>query len=348
MSIIDTLITDRTQADVDALIALLKAGTNASDHKGSYNASDLNRVGEAVNYIRERLYWVGIMDNESDWNVTYELNSPAEILCIQHGHGNPSLNNIRTISPGITITDIGPVYGGEIDVQNKILTVNKAFVILDGTETWTKVNGNTSSTFYFRHIDTSDTVPNNTDEMCSHFAYTSIAAATSGIGVDIRTTSGRSDTYILFRPGLTGITTAALWESWLAEQYSNGTPVTCCYPVSTPSVYQLADYQLNEAIKQLGTKTVSLKQGYKTDWTAEDIPTSEQMRQYLSGIEILRRKILSYRPDAELPESMRHLDYEGANKIEKALEYAEDIVTNIMLSYRGYSGRFVSWVNCLP
>lgn len=44
MSVLDSLIVDRTQADVDA-------GTD----RGTYGAADLNRVGEAVNYIRELL-----------------------------------------------------------------------------------------------------------------------------------------------------------------------------------------------------------------------------------------------------------------------------------------------------
>lgn len=44
MSIISTLITDRTQADVDA-----------RNGKGTYNASDLNRVAAAMNYVAGRL-----------------------------------------------------------------------------------------------------------------------------------------------------------------------------------------------------------------------------------------------------------------------------------------------------
>lgn len=44
MSIMDTLITDRTQSDVDA-----------RNDKGTYNASDLNRVGHAMNYLADRL-----------------------------------------------------------------------------------------------------------------------------------------------------------------------------------------------------------------------------------------------------------------------------------------------------
>ena len=44
MSVIDTLITDRTEADV-----------TIGNAKGTYNASDLNRVGAAMNYVAARL-----------------------------------------------------------------------------------------------------------------------------------------------------------------------------------------------------------------------------------------------------------------------------------------------------
>lgn len=52
MSVIDTLITDRTQSDI----------ANRTK-KGYYNAEDLNRVGAAVAYIRDRL-------NNSGYNVS--------------------------------------------------------------------------------------------------------------------------------------------------------------------------------------------------------------------------------------------------------------------------------------
>lgn len=153
MSVIDTLITDRTAEDVAALLALLADGTNPpEDHKGAYNASDLNRVGEAVNYLQDRLSLIGI------------------------------------------------------------------------------------------------------------------------------TASG----------------------------------------------------------------------GLRTDWTAADIPTQGQMEDYLAAVAAIRGKILEYRPGSELPESVRRLDYNGANQIELLLSAAEDTVTKVMLSYRGYSGRMRAGVNCLP
>lgn len=152
MSVIDTLITDRTQADVEALKALLASGRNPADHKGGYNASDLNRVGEAVNYLWERLLQIGI----------------------------------RT-------------------------------------------------------------------------------------------------------PG-----------------------------------------------------------GLRTDWTAAEIPTTGEMERYLARTAAVRDAVTEYRPQETLPETMRKLDHVGANQIESLLMAAEDVVRNVQLSYRGYSGRLRAGVNCLP
>lgn len=65
MSVMDTLITDRTQADADRADALNRKGWEnltaaeqtewQSGLKGAYNAADLNRVGQAVEFLRDYL-----------------------------------------------------------------------------------------------------------------------------------------------------------------------------------------------------------------------------------------------------------------------------------------------------
>ena len=83
-TIIDTLITDRTQADVERVKELAVkgfAGMTTDEQaewltgmKGAYNASDLNRVGTALNYLSVRLdticgrsiTWTA----KTDWAVT--------------------------------------------------------------------------------------------------------------------------------------------------------------------------------------------------------------------------------------------------------------------------------------
>lgn len=69
MSIIDTLITDRTQADVNRALALSAKGWAAmtaaereefaAGMKGTYNATDLNRVNAAMEYLDTRLKAMG-------------------------------------------------------------------------------------------------------------------------------------------------------------------------------------------------------------------------------------------------------------------------------------------------
>lgn len=83
-TIIDTLITDRTQADAERVKELAAKGFAAmtSDEraewlagmKGAYNASDMNRVGTALNYLAARLAPVCGMSiawaAKTDWAVT--------------------------------------------------------------------------------------------------------------------------------------------------------------------------------------------------------------------------------------------------------------------------------------
>lgn len=83
-TIIDTLVTDRTQADVERVKTLAAKGFAAmtaaeraewlAGMKGAYNAADLNRVGTALNYLAGRLgpicgkiiTWTA----KTDWAVT--------------------------------------------------------------------------------------------------------------------------------------------------------------------------------------------------------------------------------------------------------------------------------------
>lgn len=76
------LITDRTQLDVDRVKELASkgwAGMTASERnewltnlKGAYNYSDLNRVGEAIAYIADRLNYYGYdieVSPKTDWKM---------------------------------------------------------------------------------------------------------------------------------------------------------------------------------------------------------------------------------------------------------------------------------------
>lgn len=82
MNVLETLITDRTQTDVDYVNRLNKQGIRGmTDNelaewlqglKGAYNASDMNRVGRAIRYLVDRLAEIGISVNapaKVDWTM---------------------------------------------------------------------------------------------------------------------------------------------------------------------------------------------------------------------------------------------------------------------------------------
>lgn len=83
MSIIDTLITDRTDSDVNYAAQLAQKGWAAmtvdertawiAGLKGSYNAADLNRVGAAVAYVAAELSGIGYsvsVNPKTDWSIS--------------------------------------------------------------------------------------------------------------------------------------------------------------------------------------------------------------------------------------------------------------------------------------
>lgn len=92
---LEALITDRTQTDVDYLRDLQlkgyaamtdeeKAAWSSGTVKGAYNASDLNRVGVALNYLRSMLADLGYLspsafEAKTDWAMT-EIPSAVEFF----------------------------------------------------------------------------------------------------------------------------------------------------------------------------------------------------------------------------------------------------------------------------
>lgn len=107
MSILDTLVTDRTQADVDRVKELAAkgfAGMTAEERaeylsgmKGAYNAVDLNRVTEAMEYVAERFrgygYGVKIAPNKI-WSMS-DIPTPADMEAY--------LDNLDTLRGALTV-----------------------------------------------------------------------------------------------------------------------------------------------------------------------------------------------------------------------------------------------------
>lgn len=138
-NIFDTLVTDRTESDVDRLLYLASlwvideetgaavwAGTEAeleewnSPLKGAYNAEDMNRVGEAVSYLGDLLTACGIYAPVQPVTTWLPRDIPPQADIAMY------LENIRIVRSALTVYETTPpvpvagVYGFTCQEANDI------------------------------------------------------------------------------------------------------------------------------------------------------------------------------------------------------------------------------------
>lgn len=120
------LITDRTLADVSRWLTLRDKGYArmteeeraewSSGMKGAYNSSDLNRVGEALNYLRDRLAAARYISStefiaKTDWTEA-NIPTPKEIENYLR-----YVSIIREALAQFATTPPVPEYSGGLDYQ---------------------------------------------------------------------------------------------------------------------------------------------------------------------------------------------------------------------------------------
>ena len=141
------LITDRTQADVDAIRTLAAKGWAAMTDaekaawttglKGAYNAEDLNRVGAAVAYVAGRLEDAGYhtpVEPKQDWQMQ-DIPTPAQmqryladISTIRAALAvMPSTPEAPTSMAGLTYTDANAIEQILLDVDALITKLISAY-----------------------------------------------------------------------------------------------------------------------------------------------------------------------------------------------------------------------------
>lgn len=116
MSIIDTLVTDRTQADVDA-----------RNEKGTYNAADLNRVGEAMAYLAGKYRAFGYrlsVSSPTDWTQD-DIPTRSDL--------ETYLDDLRTLRSAVAMLPDTPAppeqmdgltYGGANDIERLLQDID--------------------------------------------------------------------------------------------------------------------------------------------------------------------------------------------------------------------------------
>ena len=119
MSVIDTLVTDRTEADVSHYSELRDKGwaemTTAekaewvAGMKGAYNASDLNRVASAMAYLSQRFASAGYsvpVSSPTDW-ANGDIPRKDDL--------DTYLDDLRRIRAALAVMDTTPSAPGSMD-----------------------------------------------------------------------------------------------------------------------------------------------------------------------------------------------------------------------------------------
>lgn len=119
MSVIDTLVTDRTEADVSRYSELRDKGwaemTTAEKSewmagmKGAYNASDLNRVASAMAYLSQRFASAGYsvpVSSPTDW-ANGDIPRKDDL--------DTYLDDLRRIRAALAVMDTTPSAPGSMD-----------------------------------------------------------------------------------------------------------------------------------------------------------------------------------------------------------------------------------------
>lgn len=139
-TIIDTLITDRTQADVERVRELAAKGFAAmtaaeqaewlAGMNGAYNASDLNRVGTALNYLAGRL--TPVCGNNIQWSAKTDWSLTDVITASQATVYRQQIQDVRNALTYPAGTPAAPeidrlTYTGANDIE-RILTLCETLI----------------------------------------------------------------------------------------------------------------------------------------------------------------------------------------------------------------------------
>ena len=138
------------------------------------------------------------------------------------------------------------VYGGTLDWQTGVLTVDKAIKALTGTES---VVINNSQYFNAPRFEIEMVVPGiittqaeNINMICSHYEVAANPVNANDVNHSICAWMGGSKVYLRDD----AYSTVDEYKAYLAAQYAAGTPVQVCYKLATPTTIQLTPQEIKQ------------------------------------------------------------------------------------------------------
>ena len=288
----NSMVTDRTAADV-----------GARNDKGTYNASDLNRVDACLAYLAARL--------------------------TGYGYVLPGYQRVEIIRPDIkTVTTETKLADAQITEDN----VDEFFDVTNGTYyfapskgVWTSNNGGIDRSTATTTFKAKGAMPVSFDYSYSSEAnYDKFTLTVSGTTVE---------------NAVSGATTSKSYSGNLAEDQA----IVLTYSKDSSGDRNDDKCTLSnlktQVTKTVEVVTATPDTRDRYTWFEDDIPTPSQMTQYLANVAAIRAAITADTPAT--PESMANLTYTEANDIEQILIDIDDALTRAAAAWF-YSGDLFS------
>ena len=347
---LDNLIFDRTQADVGRaayLSGLWQNGTFtgttaelaewATDLKGAYNATDLNRVIAAMDYLNE--YFLGLGYDVGYTKIAVPHQPEPSIL----PDGYTQLDYIQSNGAQYIDTGFKPNQDTRVIVDIEVLTSQTTeghICSVAGSLYYTLFFDPEQSNWYGTRygtgpiktlpasVNTRNRITIDKNKNVTTIDDVSVEDSIStfqtsyNLPIFVRNTSGNINSYIK----------AKLYSFRL---YDNGTLVRDYIPcVSPENIIGLYDLVNDQFYSNAGSGTFTAgpntpppeptKDPYT--WYEDDIPTQNEMSIYIENVQRLRDKI-PYPPGTpDAPSDMELLTYQEANNIEKILYTLESVL----------------------
>lgn len=144
-------------------------------------------------------------------------------------------------------TDLGQtVYGGTLDVTSGLLTVTHKIITPNGTGSYASLNqvrksGVATVNSYYFSPDAESTSQAVGEKLCNMFEWSDNADVASSASGTFYMATGQ---YRFTLPMDDTKNTAELVNAWIAQLYTNGTPLQLCVPLNTPTTVQLTPTQV--------------------------------------------------------------------------------------------------------
>lgn len=288
----NSMVTDRTAADV-----------GARNDKGTYNASDLNRVDACLAYLAARM--------------------------TGYGYVLPGYQRVEIIRPDIkTVTTETKLADEQITEDN----VDEFFDVTNGTYyfapskgVWTSNNGGIDRSTATTTFKAKGAMPVSFDYSYSSEAnYDKFTLTVSGTTVE---------------NAVSGATTSKSYSGNLAADQA----IVLTYSKDSSGDKNDDKCTLSnlktQVTKTVEVVTATQDTRDRYTWFEDDIPTPSQMTQYLANVAAIRAAITADTPAT--PESMANLTYTEANDIEQILIDIDDALTRAAAAWF-YSGDLFS------